>query len=98
MFDPDVLELCRECLVGAVLASAGEEDLALAASALSRDLSDTHGPDARELLAAAAADAMAALDASDLAADAFLTALTRLAWLHRRAARTLPAAAPIALS
>lgn len=96
MYDSEVLELCRDCLLGAVLDAVGADDLALAVTALSRDLLDTQGPDARDLLAAAVPEATAALDASDLAAEGFAVALSRLAWLHERAARALPEAAAVA--
>jgi hypothetical protein len=97
MFDSDVLELCRDCLLGAILDASDDADLALAATALSRDVRDTHGADARELLTAAVREAISALDESDLSAAEFATALSRLAWLHERAERPLPAGAPVAL-
>jgi len=97
MFDFELLELCRDCLIGAVLAASGEEDLVLVATALSRDLSDAHGPHAHDLLTASARDAASSLDASDLTADGFAAALSRLAWLKQRTAQALPVAAPVAL-
>jgi hypothetical protein len=97
MFDRDVLELCRDCLIDAILARPSEEDLSLVATALSHDIADTHGAGARDLLTAAVRDAAAALDASDLAAGDFATALSRLASLNRRVVTMLVRPAPIAL-
>ena len=97
MFDPEVVELCRDCLLGATLADPSEEDLALVVIALARDLHDTHGADARELLAVAAREAIVALDASDVSAEDFAAALSHLAMVQRRAAEALPAPAPVAL-
>jgi hypothetical protein len=91
MFDPEVLAHCRDCLIGAVLAPASEDDLLLVATAMSRDLSDTHQADARGLLAAAARGATSMLDASDLSARAFSAALSRLAGLQLRVTQALPA-------
>jgi hypothetical protein len=38
MFDSEVLELCRDCLLDAIRACSGEDDLSLGATALSSDL------------------------------------------------------------
>jgi hypothetical protein len=96
MLDRDVLALCRDCLIDAVLARPTDEDLSLVATALSRDMADTHVPDAPELLTAAMRDATAALDASDLAANDFATALSRRAWLDRRVVTMLaPSVSPV---
>lgn len=97
MIDPELLELCRDCLIGTVLDAASAEDLRLAAIALSRDLADAQRPEARELLIAATRDAVVVLDASDIDADGFAEALSRLAWLEARVTGALPAAAPVVL-
>ena len=96
MVDPELLELCRDCLIGTVLDTAGDEDLRLAAIALSRDLADAQRAEARELLIAAAREAVVVLDASDLDAEGFAEALSRLAWLEARLRKALPAATPVA--
>jgi hypothetical protein len=97
MVDPELLELCRDCLIGTVLDAASDEDLRLAAIALSRDLADAQRAEARELLVAAAREAVVVLDASDIDAHGFAEALSRLAWLEARVTQALPAATPVAL-
>ncbi|MFL5832039.1 MAG: hypothetical protein ACJ76X_19155 [Solirubrobacteraceae bacterium] len=91
MFDSEVLELCRDCLLDAITVCSSEDDLSLVATALSGDLRDMHLFIARDLLAAAARGAVSVLDASDLGAKAFAAALSRLAWLQRRTRLGLPA-------
>lgn len=97
MVDPELLELCRDCLIGTVLDAVSDEDVRLAAIALSRDLADAQRAEARELLIAAAREAVVVLDASDLDADGFAEALSRLAGLKARVAQALPTATPVAL-
>ena|SRR5437763_857149 len=90
MFDPEVLERCRDCLLDAITMCSSEDDLSLVATALSTDLRDTHHMNARDLLATAARRAVSVLDASDLGATAFAASLSRLAWLQRRTMLALP--------
>jgi hypothetical protein len=89
MFDPDVLEACMRCLVGAAVHEGAEADLALAATALARDLADTQRSRATALLDAATRDATQYLDASDLGATSFAAALRRLSNLRGRVVATL---------
>ncbi len=72
------------CLAGAAVYEGTDGDLALAATALARDLADTHGSQAAALLDAASREAVAHLDASELGADSFAAALRRVARIRDR--------------
>jgi hypothetical protein len=87
--DPEVMELCARCLAGAAAHQGSEDDLALAATALAADLSDTRRADAGALLDAASRRAAAHLDDSDLDGHAFAGALIGLARLRLRVAERL---------
>jgi len=89
MFDPAILEACTQCLVGAAMHDGGEIDLRLGATALARDLADTHGREAGRLLDEAAKQAVSCLDASDLSAAEFAASLRRLSSLRARVDATL---------
>lgn len=95
MIDPDVVETCTHCLLGAALEMGDDSDLALSARALARDLADAHGSRATALLEAAAREAIRHLDRSELRADAFAATLRRLATIRTRAVAALQ---PIAVS
>lgn len=85
MVDPTVVELCTECLLGAVVCEESRDELRLTATALTRELIDTHGHAAAvELLEAANRGAVTRLDSSDLDAGSFTRALRCLALLHER--------------
>ena len=89
MINPDVVETCTHCLLGAALEIGDDSDLALSARALARDLADTHGSRAAALLDAAARDAIRHLDSSELKSDAFAATLRRLATIRTRAVAVL---------
>lgn len=73
------------CLLGAVTCEESREELTLTAVALTRDLADTHCHGAAvELLDAATRDAVIRLDASELDADSFASALRCLASVRER--------------
>ncbi len=84
MLDPDVVEECAHCLAGAAVHEGSDEDLALTARALARDLADTQGSRAARLLQEASRETIRWLDASELGRDSFLAALRRLAWIRGR--------------
>jgi hypothetical protein len=100
MFDPDVVDLCMHCLVGAAVHEGPDADLSLSATALARDLADTHRVHAIPLLDAAAHAAVRYLDASELGAAGFAAALRRLSSLrghvHAKLAGFSPAVRPLA--
>ncbi len=79
MLDALAVEVCAQCVAGAAAYDGDQEDLMLTAVALARDLSDTHGDRAGDMLDRASREATALLDGSDLGADAFAKALHRLA-------------------
>ncbi len=89
MIDPDIVETCTYCLLGAALEIGDEADLALSARALARDLADTQGNRAIALLEAAAREAIRHLDSSELKAEAFAATLRRLATIRTRAVAAL---------
>jgi hypothetical protein len=72
------------CLVGVAVHEGAEDDLALSATALARDLADTQRARATAVLDVAANEAARHLDASDLGAAAFAAALRRLSSLCAR--------------
>jgi hypothetical protein len=83
MVQPEIVELCADCLVGAATETDRSAELALTAIALARDLADAHpNADAVELLEAATRRAITRLDASDLDTHAFGDALRQLANLR----------------
>jgi hypothetical protein len=84
MLDAGVVEACTHCLVGAAVCKGADGDLALTATALARDLADSHGNQAAALLGAATQRATAYLDASDLEAGAFAVSLRRLSTIRAR--------------
>lgn len=81
MLDSDVVELCAACLAHAAVVG-GEDDFALAATALCRDIADTHGREQAALLEAAVRVATASVDASEIDRVGFVVALRRLARLR----------------
>jgi hypothetical protein len=83
--DRDVVEVCALCLAGAAVYDGTEADRALAATALARDLADTHGCHAAAVLDTASGEAEAYLDASELRPDQFAAALERLTRIRGRA-------------
>jgi len=89
MLEAAVVDECMHCLVGAAVYEGAEADLVLVATALARDLADTQGGQAPALLSAAAYDAVAYLDASDLETEAFAAALRRLSSVRTRVAAML---------
>ncbi len=82
MLDASVVDLCAQCLAAAVAEESGENQLALCATAFARDLMDTHGAAAPELLEVAWHQACQYLDESELDAPSFAAALARLASLR----------------
>ncbi len=83
MVEPEIVQLCADCLIGAATETECNAELALTAIALARDLADAHPhADAVELLEAATRSAITRLDASDLDTHAFGDALRRLASLR----------------
>lgn len=91
MLDTDLVQLCAHCLTDAATHDDADAGLALSASALARDLADTHGADAAPMLHAASRLAIRWLDSSDLDGDSFAAALRRLARLRIRVIALLAA-------
>jgi hypothetical protein len=82
MLDPSVVDLCAQCMASAAAEPFREGDLALSATALARDLADTHGLAAPALLETASRHASRYLDDSELDARSFAAAHRRLASLR----------------
>lgn len=78
MLEADVVELCSRCLVVAAIHQGEPDDIDLYATALARDLTYANAAEAADLIKAASSDAISVLDASDLNAHEFNTALRRL--------------------
>jgi hypothetical protein len=74
MLDAAAVPVCAQCLAEAASYEGDEGDVVLVATALARDLGDTHGADAEPLLGAATRAAAARLDASELDASSFAAA------------------------
>jgi hypothetical protein len=89
MIDPDAIETCTNCLLGAALELGDDADMALSARAIARDLADAYGTRASALLEAAAREAIGHLDRSGLKADAFAATLRRLATIRTRTVASL---------
>ena len=82
------------CLLGAVTCEESRDELTLTAMALTRDLAEIHDYGAAVgLLEAANRDAVSRLDASDLDADSFASALRCLASVRERVGSGLRPAA-----
>ena len=94
MLDAAVLDLCAQCLAGAAAYEGHEDDLALSATALARDLADTHKAQAAALIDSASRCATGLLDVSEVEAGSFAAALARLAWIRDRVAANLGGARP----
>jgi hypothetical protein len=92
MFDEAAVDLCARCLADAAAHEGDEHDLNLSATALARDIADTHRVHASALLALAARRAAAHLDQSALDRHRFAQALRRLASLHASAGAKLATA------
>jgi hypothetical protein len=90
--DVAMVQLCAWCLSDAAAAARCDDDVALTAVAVARDLADTSPAQAPELLDAASRCAATHLDTSDLDRAAFAQALRRLAEIHDRSAARLVAA------
>jgi hypothetical protein len=78
ILDAGVVDLCAQCLAAAAAEDSGQDSLALSATALARDLADTHGAAAPALLTMASRHASRYLDDSDLDARSFAAAHRRL--------------------
>jgi hypothetical protein len=89
MLDAGVVDLCAQCLAAAAAEESGAGDLALSATALARDLADTHGAAASSLLNLASQHASRYLDDSELDARSFAAAHRRLASLRSDVAAKL---------
>jgi len=85
MLDAAVVAVCAQCLAEAASYEGDEGNVMLVATALARDLADTHGAEAGALLEAATRAAGAWLDASELEAGSFAAALRCLARIRERA-------------
>jgi hypothetical protein len=92
MLDAVVVAVCARCLAEAATYDAPEGNVGLVATALARDLADTHCADAEALLGAATRAAAAQLDASDLDAGSFAAAMRCLERTRDRVDRKLRAA------
>ena len=75
MLDAAAVAVCAQCLAEAASYEEAEGHVVLMATALSRDLADTHGAEAGALLGAASRAAAATLDASELDAGSLTAAL-----------------------
>ncbi|MGA2012815.1 MAG: hypothetical protein ABSH51_20085 [Solirubrobacteraceae bacterium] len=95
MLDTATVELCARCLADAAAFEGDDSDFALTATALTRDIADTHPGGREELLDAALRAAVPHLDDSDLDAPSFAAALRRLAGFRGAAHR--PAAVSIVM-
>ena len=85
MPDAAIVAVCGQCLAEAASNAADEGDVVLVATALARDLADTHdGADAEAVLGAATRAAAAWLDSSELDADSFAAAVRCLERIRDR--------------
>jgi hypothetical protein len=78
----DPVEICAQCLVGATVDEGDDDDLALTATALARDLADTQGDDAAMVLDLASREATRLL--CELEGESFARSLRRLAAVRGR--------------
>ncbi len=89
MLEADVVELCSRCLVVAAIHQGEPDDVDLYATALARDLTYANAAESGDLIKAASSDAIVVLDASELDAREFATALRRLAQITAGVERRL---------
>jgi hypothetical protein len=95
MLDAVVVAVCAQCLAEAARNDGDEGNVALVATALARDLADTHGADALALLGAATRAAALRLDISELDADSAAAALRCLAGIRAGVSTKLSVGAPL---